>query len=200
MMQQSSAKRASIIAMTAALYAVFFYVSSIVSLSGFTLLYLPVILLGVFPIWFGWNGLLGSMIGAFIGGALVEGFGLLGIFEVITAIIIFVPNWVFLPKNSFKHGVQNLLTTIVVYAITLFIGTAYILWQYTYLFSIGVLAFSIIGTFSFGVVLAATFGLNFAIQLAVCPALLRTVTPRLKGWGVYSGNFAEWRSHRKKTI
>ena len=100
-MQQSSAKRASIIAMTAALYAVFFYVSSIVSLSGFTLLYLPVILLGVFPIWFGWNGLVGSMIGAFIGGALVEGFGLLGIFEVITAIIIFVPNWIFLPKNSF---------------------------------------------------------------------------------------------------
>ena len=39
----------------------------------FTLLYLPVILLGVFPLWFGWSGLGGSMIGAFIGGAYVEG-------------------------------------------------------------------------------------------------------------------------------
>jgi hypothetical protein len=86
----------------------------------------------------------------------------------------------------------------VVYAISLFVGTAYILWQYTYLFSIGILAFNILAGFSFGIVLAATYGLNLVIQLVVCPVLLRTVTPRLKSWGVYSGNFAEWRKLRAK--
>jgi hypothetical protein len=68
-----------------------------------------------------------------------------------------------------------------------------------YLFNIGIMTFPIIGAFSFGVVLAATFGLNFVIQIAVCPALLRAVTPRIKNWGVYSGNFAEWRSLRAKS-
>lgn len=193
MMQQSSAKRVSIIAMTAALYAIFFYLSSIVSLSGFTLLYLPVILLGVFPIWFGWKGLVGSIIGAFIGGALVEGFGLLGIFEVITAIIIFVPNWVFLPKNSFKHGVKNLVIPIVVYAVTLFAGTAYILWQYSIIPKLWDIQFA-------ETLLLPEFAVNFAIMAIVCPVLNRVITPRLQNWGIYSGNFAEWRSrHSKKT-
>jgi len=190
MMQQSSAKRASIIAMTAALYTVFFYVSSIVSLSGFTLLYLPVILLGVFPIWFGWKGLLGSMIGAFIGGAVVEGFGLLGIFEIITAIIIFVPNWIFLPKNSFKHGAKNLLIPIAVYAGTLFVGTAYILWQYSIIPKLWDIQFA-------ETLLLPEFAVNFAIMAVVCPVLNRVVTPRLQNWGIYSGSFAEWRSHRQ---
>ena len=76
--KQSSAKRASIIAVTASLYTVFFFLSYSITLPNFTLLYLPIILLGVFPIWFGWSGLVGSMIGGFIGGAFVEGLGFLG--------------------------------------------------------------------------------------------------------------------------
>ena len=187
----SSAKSVSIIAMTAALYAVFFYVSSIVSLSGFTLLYLPVILLGVFPIWFGWNGLAGSMIGAFIGGALVEGLGLLGVFEVVTAIIIFIPNWVFLPKNSFKQGLKNLAIPIAVYGITLFIGTAYILWQYSVIPKLWDIQFA-------ETLLLPEFAVNFVIMAIVCPILYRVITPKLRTWGMYSGNFAEWRSQRSK--
>jgi len=187
----SGAKSVSIIAMTAALYAVFFYVSSIVSLSGFTLLYLPVILLGVFPIWFGWNGLAGSMIGALIGGALVEGLGLLGVFEVVTAIIIFIPNWVFLPKNSFKQGLKNLAIPIAVYGITLFIGTAYILWQYSVIPKLWDIQFA-------EALLLPEFAVNFVIMAIVCPILYRVITPKLRTWGIYSGNFAEWRSQRSK--
>jgi hypothetical protein len=189
--QLSSAKNVSIIAMTAALYAVFFYVSSIVSLSGFTLLYLPVILLGVFPIWFGWNGLAGSMIGAFIGGAVVEGFGLLGIFEVVTAIIIFLPNWVLLPKDSFKGGVKNLALPIAVYGVTLFVGTAYILWQYSIIPKLWDLSLA-------QTLLLPEFAVNFVIMAIICPILYRVITPRLRTWGIYSGNFFEWRSRRKQ--
>jgi hypothetical protein len=200
MPQQSKAKQVAITAMVAAIYAILFYGSAPGMLPGFTLLYLPVILLGVFPIWFGWSGLAGCMIGAFIGGVYVEGVApYVAWVESITALIIFGLNWLLIPKNAAAvKSKRNFILLFAVYAITLFIGTAYILWQYTYLFNIGVMSFPILGAFSFGIVLAATFGLNFIIQLAVCPALLRTVTPRLKGWGVYSGNFAEWRSRKSK--
>ncbi len=198
MHKQSKAKQISIMAMVAALYAVLFYGSAPGMLPGFTVLYLPVILLGVFPIWFGWSGLAGCMIGAFIGGVYVEGVAPYAAWvESITALIIFGLNWLLIPRNAAGgKSKRNFIFLIAVYAVTLFIGTAYILWQYTYLFNIGIMTFPILGTFSFGIVLAATFALNFVIQVAVCPVLLRTVTPRLKSWGVYSGNFAEWRSRR----
>jgi len=70
--KQSKAKQVSIMAMTAALFAIFFYLSHIIALPNFTFLYLPIILLGVVPIWFGWSGLVGSMIGAYIGGGYGE--------------------------------------------------------------------------------------------------------------------------------
>jgi len=197
--KQSSAKRASIIATTAALYTIFFFLSYSVALPNFTLLYLPIILLGVFPIWFGWSGLAGSMIGAFIGGVYVEQVPPYAAWvESVTALIIFSLNWLLMPKNiSGGKAKRNIVLLMIVYAVTLFVGTVYILWQYTYLFSLGILTTNIIGGFSFGVVLLATYGLNLVIQFAVCPALLRTVTPRLKSWGVYSGNFAEWRLRAK---
>ena len=187
-------------AVAAALYAVLFYGSAPGMLPGFTLLYLPVILLGVLPLWFGWYGLAGSMIGAFIGGVYVEGVAPYAAWvESVTALIIFGLNWLLMPKNAAEtKSKKNLALLIAIYAVTLFVGTTYILWQYTYLFNIGLLGFSLIGNFSFGFVLLATFLLNFAIEIAVCPALLRTITPRLKSWGVYSGTFADWRSNHKK--
>ena len=197
---QSKAKQVAITAMVAAIYAILFFGSAPGMLPGFTLLYLPVILLGVFPLWFGWSGLAGCIIGAFIGGVYVEGVPPYAAWvESVTALIIFGLNWLLIPKSAVDiKSKRNLLLLTVLYAVTLFTGTAYILWQYTYLFNIGLMTFPVIGGFSFGVVLAATFGLNFVIQLAVCPALLRTVTPRLKSWCVYSGTFAEWRSLRAK--
>jgi hypothetical protein len=198
--QQSKAKQVAITAMVAAIYAILFFGSAPGMLPGFTLLYLPVILLGVFPVWFGWSGLAGCMIGAFIGGVYVEQVAPYAAWvESVTALIIFGLNWILIPRNAFENKTKrNLILLMAAYAISLFIGTAYILWQYTYLFSIGILAFSILGGFSFAVVLLATFSLNLVIQIAVCPALLRAVTPRLKSWGVYSGNFAEWRQLRTK--
>ena len=186
--------------MVAAIYAILFYGSSVSMLPGFTLLYLPVIMLGTLPLWFGWSGLAGSMIGAFIGGVYVELVPPYAAWvESVTALIIFALNWLLIPRNASEgKSKKTLVTLLIVYAITLFIGTAYILWQYTYLFSLGVLTTNVLGGASFGVVLLATYGLNLVIQFAVCPALLRTVTPRLKSWGVYSGNFADWRSRRTK--
>ena len=198
--KQSKAKQVSIMAMVAALYAVLFYGSAIGMLPGFTLLYLPVILLGVLPVWFGWPGLVGSMIGAFIGGLYVEGVPPYAAWvESVTALIIFGLNWILIPRNAVEgRKKRNLILLMIVYAVTLFVGTTYILWQYLYLFNIGILPFNFVGKFSFTIVLVSTYSLNLVIQLAVCPALLRAVTPKLKSWGVYSGNFAEWRSVRAK--
>ncbi len=185
-------------AIVAALYAVLFFGSAPGMLPGFTLLYLPVVLLGVLPLWFGWYGLLGSVIGAFIGGLYVEQMPPYAAWvESVTALIIFGLIWILTPKNIVDNkSKRNWAVLSMIYAFSLFVGTTYILWQYVYLFNIGVLGFSVIGNFSFGIVLIATFALNYIVQMAVCPALLRTVTPRLKSWGVYSGTFAEWRSRR----
>jgi hypothetical protein len=199
--KQSRAKQISVMAIVASLYAVLFFGSAPGMLPGFTLLYLPVVLLGVLPMWFGWYGLAGSMIGAFIGGVYVEGVAPYAAWvESVTALIIFGLNWLLIPRNAVEtKSKRNFLALVAVYGVSLFLGTAYILWQYTYLFSIGVLGFSLIGDFSFGFVLIATFALNYVIQLAVCPALLRTLTPRLKNWGIYSGTFSEWRNRKNKT-
>jgi hypothetical protein len=186
-------------AIVAALYAILFFGSAPGMLPGFTVLYLPAILLGVLPLWFGWYGLAGSMIGAFIGGVYVEAVPPYAAWvESIAALIIFTINWLLIPQNVANlKSKRNLLILIAVYALSLFIGTAYILWQYMYLFNVGILGFSLIGDFTFGVVLVATFALNFVVQILVCPALLRTITPRLKSWGVYTGTFAEWRKRKK---
>jgi hypothetical protein len=198
--KQSKAKQVSIMAIVASLYAILFYGSAAGMLPGFTVLYLPVILLGVLPVWFGWSGLAGCMIGAFIGGVYVEMVPPYAAWvESVTALIIFSLNWVLIPREAVEGGAKrNLILLMIVYAFTLFVGTSYILWQYTVLFSMGVLTTNILGGFSFGAVLAATYGLNLVIQLVVCPVLVRTMTPRLKSWGMYSGSFAEWRSLRAK--
>jgi hypothetical protein len=132
--KQSSAKRASIIAITAALYTVFFFLSYSITLPNFTLLYLPIILLGVFPIWFGLPGLVGSMIGGFIGGAFIEGLGFLGIFESVVALLIYLINWVLIPKKAAEDGNKHKLAALLsVLAVSLLTGTSYIIYQYTVL-------------------------------------------------------------------
>lgn len=192
MQKQSSAKRASIIAMTAALYTVFFFLSWSIMVPNFTLLYLPIVLLGVFPMWFGWSGLVGAMIGGFIGGAFVEGLGFLGVFESVVALIIYLINWILIPKGAVENGARkSLLASLGVYALSLFVGTSYILWQYTTIPQL----FTASEALAF---LGPTFALNLPIVLIACPALIRAVSPKLRTWGMYSGNFAEWRSRKTK--
>jgi len=190
----SKAKQVSIMAVTAALFSVFFFLSYTISLPHFTLLYLPIILLGIFPLWFGWPGLIGCMIGAFIGGVYIEQLPLyIAWVESATVLIIYGLNWFLIPKKAAEQKTkQGLLFLAVVYAITLFIGTSYILWQYSFL---GIPVFAGLPP---EVVLLATFGLNLAIQLAVCPVLLRTLSPKIRNWGIYSGNFMEWRTKSKQ--
>ncbi len=191
--KQSSAKRASIIATTAALYTIFFFLSYSVALPRFTILYLPIILLGVFPIWFGWSGLAGAMIGAFIGGAFVEGLGFLGVFESVVALIIYLINWTLMPKKAAEDGKRkSLITLLGVYALSLFVGTSYILWQYTILPQLFTATEALI-------ILVPTFALNLPIMLIICPALIRAISPKLRTWGMYCGNFKEWRNLRAKS-
>ena len=120
--QQSKAKQVAITAMVAAIYAILFFGSAPGMLPGFTLLYLPVILLGVFPIWFGWSGLAGCMIGAFIGGVYVEQVAPYAAWvESVTALIIFGLNWILMPRNAAENKTKrNLILLLFAYAISLF--------------------------------------------------------------------------------
>ena len=179
------AKGVSIIIVTAALYAVFFFLSGLIAVPNFTFLYLPIILLGVFPIWFGWNGLVGSMIDAFIGGVFVEALPLhVAWVEITTTLAIYGLNWLLIPKKASEARTKlGLFLLSIIYAVTLFIGTAAILWQFT-----------LVGLFDADVALAfllPTFALNLPIVLIACPSLIRAVSPKLKSWGMYSGSFNE---------
>jgi len=192
-LKPSGAKRVSIMATTAALYTVFFYLSFSITLPHFTLLYLPIVLLGVFPIWFGWSGLAGAMIGAFIGGAFVEGLGFLGVFESVVALLIYLINWILMPKKAAEDGQRKSLITLCgVYALSLFVGAGYILWQYTILPQLFTVSEA-------QAILLPTFALNLPIVLIACPALIRAISPKLRTWGMYCGNFKEWRSLRAKS-
>jgi hypothetical protein len=185
------AQEASILAISAALYAVFFFLSGLIAVPSFTILYLPIILLGVFPLWFGLSGLAGSMIGALIGGFFIEGLGFFAWIESITTLIIYFLNWVLIPQKATEGDKKrNLLVLSGVYALTLFVGTSYILWQLTVL--------GVISAPAAEILLLPTFGLNLAIELIVCPILIRTLTPRLRSWGIYSGNFKDWLSQNLK--
>ncbi len=187
-----TAKQVSIMAISAAIYAIFFFLSGLVTVPNFTILYLPIVLLGVFPIWFGLSGLAGSMIGAFIGGAFVEGLGFLGVFEAVTAFIIYFLVWLLMPRNVAEgKSKRNLAYLIGVYAVSLFAGTGYILWQYTVLPALFTAESAI-------AILLPTFALNLAIEIIVCPVLVRTLSPKLKVWGIYAGSFKEWRSRKAK--
>lgn len=188
----SKAKQASIMAMSAALYAVFFFISYSVAMPSFTLLYLPIILLGVFPLWFGWSGLVGSLIGAYIGGVFVEGLPLhFAWAESVTALLIFGLNWLLISKTAAEaKSKKGIILLSGVYALTLFLGTSYILWQLSVL---GVFPMSVAEAF-----LLPTFAINLPIVLVTCPTLIRAISPKLINWGLYSGTFREWWSRRTK--
>jgi hypothetical protein len=181
------AKEGSIIVISAALYALFFFLSGLIAVPKFTLLYLPIILLGVFPSWFGLSGLAGSMIGAFIGGYFVEGLGFFAWIESVTTLIIYGLNWVLISKNAAEGKTKrSLFILLSVYAVTFFVGTSYILWQFTVL---GLLPAGLAE-----VILLPTFGLNIIIEAIICPVLIKSLSPKLKSMGIYCGNFWEWRN------
>jgi len=187
-----SAKKVAITAISATLYAIFFFLSALIAVPNFTILYLPAILLGIFPLWFGWSGLIGCMIGAFIGGAFIEGLGFLAIFESVTAFIIYSLNWLLIPsKVTERKEKRDLLILIGAYAVSLFAGTSYILWQYTVLPALFTAKVA-------EAILLPTYGLNLTIEAIICPILVRTLSPKLRSWGVCSLTFNEWRAKRKK--
>jgi hypothetical protein len=133
------------------------------------------------------------MIGAVVGGLVVENLGFFAWIELVTTLIIYSLNWVLMPRDSGEWWkVKRNVLLLGVYALTLFVGTSYVLWQ-----------FALVGLFPSDVVLVflvPTFLLNYVIEAAVCPVLLRTLTPKLRAWGLYSGNFWEWRQRRKPRL
>jgi hypothetical protein len=189
---QSKAKQVSIMAMVAALFALFFYLSKLIALPSFTFLYLPIILLGVFPIWFGWSGLVGTAIGAYIGGVYVEALPLhLAWIEITTAFVIYGLNWLLIPKiSAAAKSSKGLIILGSIYALSLFVGTVAILWQFTL---VGLFTPEFAWPF-----LPWTFALNLPFALIACPALIRAISPRIKNWGMYTGTFAEWRFSKAK--
>jgi len=186
---RATAKQASIMAISAALYAVLFALSYTVALPNFTLLYLPIILLGVFPIWFGWSGLAGSMVGAFIGGFFVENLAFSAWAEAVTCFIIYALNWLLISRKIAEiRTKRSLIALIGIYAVTLLAGTSFILWQLVAL-----------GFIPAEVAIAAfptTYAVNLIIEVIVCSALIRRTTLKLKNWGMYAGTFGDWRSRR----
>ena len=179
-------------AILAALYAVFFVLSKLVpGLPSFTVLYLPVILLGVFPIWFGRSGLFGSMIGAYIGGIVAESLAFhIAWAESVTTLIIYGLNWLLITRLAAEtKTTKGMVCLLSVYAFTLFVGTSYILWQLAVL---GIFPMSVAE-----VTLLPTYVLNLPIMLIVCPILLGRISPKLKNWGIFSGNLGEWRSKNR---
>ncbi len=187
----TSAKQVSLMAMTAALYAVFFAISYSVTIPNFTLLYLPIILIGVFSVWFGWSGLVGCMIGAYIGGVFVEALPLhFAVAESVCALIIFGLNYLLIPKGASEaKSIKSMIILGVIYAVSLLAGTSYILWQLSY--------FGVFPVEVAQLALPPTYALNLPIAIISCIVLLRVVTPSLKSWGIYTGSFSEWRQNRK---
>jgi hypothetical protein len=183
----SKAKQASIMAITAALFAVFFMLSFTVSVPNFTFLYLPIILLAVFPLWFGASGLVGSMIGALIGGAYVEGLGFFSWVEVVTALVIYGLNWLLITRKfSDAKTKKSLAVQSCVHALTLFVGTCVILFQFA---SLGLFPPEV----SAWAYLLPTFALNLPIALVIPPALIRAVSPKLASWGFHPSSISDLR-------
>ncbi len=91
-----------------------------------------------------------------------------------------------MPPKAFEGSSRpKLFLLLGVYAATLFMGTSYILWQFTL---VGLLPAEAALT-----LLLPTFALNYVIEVVVCTILLRTMSARLSNWGVYTGTFSEWR-------
>jgi hypothetical protein len=119
----------------------------------------------------------------------VVGLGAFGWIEVVSTFIIYVLYWILIPRDAVEGKLKKLALLFGIYALTLFVGTTYVLWQ---LALVGIFPMD----YGLFVLLPPTFALNYVIMAVVCPVLLRTVSPRLKAWGIYVGNFWEWR--RKK--
>ena len=133
------------------------------------------------------------MIGAFIGGFFVEGLGFLAWIESVTTLIIYSLNWVLIPQKITQENTKkNFALLLGVYALTLFLGTGYVLWQFTIL---GLLPAGAAET-----ILLPTFILNLIIESAICPILIRTLSPKLRSMGVYAGTFREWLSNRRPKL
>jgi hypothetical protein len=160
---------------------------------SFTLLYLPIILLGVYPLWFGKAGLVGAMLGGFIGGVYIENLGYSAWAESVVALLIFWLNWLLISKSAAQpKNAKGIAMLLAVYAVTLFVGTFYILWQ-----------LSVLGFFPWSIAeayLVPTYLLNLPIVCITCPALIRAVSPKLKTWSIYSGSLWERRNHKASTI
>jgi hypothetical protein len=91
----------------------------------------------------------------------------------VTALIIYSLNWVLIPKNAGEKNTRRTLFILFgVYALSLFAGTSYILWQFTVL--------ELLPADLAEVILLPTFVLNLFIEAIICPVLMKALSP--KAW------------------
>lgn len=124
---------------------------------------------------------------------LLRGLGFLGIFESVVALLVYMINWFLIPQKAAEDGKRkSLLALLGIYSLSLFVGAGYILWQYTFVPQLFTIAEA-------QTILVPTFAINLPIVLIACPALIRAISPKLRVWGLYSGNFWEWKKNRAKS-
>ena len=185
----TTAKQSSIMALSAALYFVLLFINSY--LPANILVHIPIFLLGVLPLWFGWSGLVGCMIGYWVSGLYFVGIGPFIILEPFTVPIGYGLVWLLAPKNVADLNKKKLCYLACVYAVSLLLGGLYHAFLYASFITYSTMELAL-------VLLFTSFILNFAVVMTVCPVLIRTLTPRLAGWGIHPSSFRELRS-RKNT-
>ena len=128
-------------------------------------------------------GLVGSIIGAAVGGLFVESPGFAAWIKALNTFMIYTLNWALIPQDSAKKGGKNVVLLLIVYKLTLFLGTVSFcgslplsessLWK---------LLFSSI---------PPTFSGNFAIDAVLCPLLQPIASLKLKAFCLSVGNYWE---------
>jgi hypothetical protein len=183
-----SSKNTMVIAISAALFVCLEYLSGLSPLRIIT--FLPIVILGVLPFWFGWSGLVGSMIGCLAGGFFM-GITPFTLLEVFTVLIIYGLNWLLVPRVSdiTKNRAKKLFFA---YATSLFLGSIYHWITFAFFFSPLSLQW-------YFYLLFVSLFLNLTIEIAICPILAKRLNGWLKYWGITPSNFSEWRCERKVT-
>jgi energy-coupling factor transport system substrate-specific component len=170
-----------VVAISAALYVIFTLFSSIfVAAPGFSYIFFGTIWIALLPIWFGVPGIIGGFIGSFLGAAVIQGAGFLGIISAFGVLIGFILMYVAIPAGvgemkKLKHlvvfeVVQIIMIIVVpaiIFAINIFLGflPAEVAW----------------------LIYIPTETINIPLWVIVSPIIARAIYPYLKRSGLYYG-------------
>jgi hypothetical protein len=184
-----------IIAVTTAIYTVFMGLSAVfVATPGIQLLYFPIIWWLVFPVWFGIPGVLGVLIGSFLGNFFFKGLGFLGGWEAIIMAAFAVIFWLLTPAGASElKKTRHLLIIEILGFVSCFVALGLILAGDAVLGIIPwMVAFelSMLPGFPMGIWFPTSLFTGILFLVAT-PVLLRAATGAIKRAGIYYGSYAE---------